>query len=65
MDRILTKHPMVLQSSVRLLQGDVEIVIAAARLQGISRSEFLRRSVVEKAKRVLRKSQREEQQLTS
>lgn len=56
---------MVLQSSVRLLQGDVEIVIAAARLQGISRSEFLRRSVVEKAKRVLRKSQREEQQLTS
>jgi uncharacterized protein (DUF1778 family) len=56
MDRVFTKSKMQL-SSLRIPKRDVEAMIEAARLEGLSRSEFLRRSVVERTKRVIRKSQ--------
>lgn len=58
MDRILTKKAMLL-SSVRLHRQDAETIVRAAAIEGLSRSEFLRRSGIERAKRVIRKSQTE------
>lgn len=59
MEKIYTKIPMQIPTSVRLLPKESQVIIEAARLMGLSRSEFLRRSGIERAKRVLRRSRTE------
>ena len=59
-NRIFTKPAMV-QSSVRLSRPAAELVLQAARALGQSRSEFLRAAAVERARRVIKKRQREKQ----
>ena len=48
-----TKRPMVLMSSVRLPVTSVSLLREAARQQGISQSEFVRRAIKEQATRAL------------
>jgi hypothetical protein len=59
MEKIYTKPPMLL-SSIRMPRRDADMIIQGARLEGISRSEFLRKSGVERARRALRKAARDE-----
>jgi hypothetical protein len=58
MERNLTKSPMV-STSIRMPRRDIEMIFQGARIEGISRAEFLRKSSVERAKRVIRKAARE------
>src|SRR5262249_109415 len=57
--RILTRRAMLL-SSLRVPQSDVELIIRAATIEGISRSEFLRKSLRERGKRVVQKARTKE-----
>jgi Ribbon-helix-helix protein, copG family len=43
--KILTKRPMVLLSSFRMPVTSVSLMREAARQQGISQSEFVRRAI--------------------
>jgi predicted HicB family RNase H-like nuclease len=51
MRKIYTKEKM-LASSVRVSKRDMDSVVLACRLQGISRSEFIRRTLAEKAAQI-------------
>ena len=51
--KIYTKKPMVLLSSVRLPVTSVSLLREAAAQQGLSQSEFVRRAIKEQATRVL------------
>jgi len=59
MEKVFTKVAMLLPLSVRMPRRDAEKIVEAARIEGLSRSEFLRRSGIERAKRVLRKSEKD------
>jgi hypothetical protein len=59
--KIFTKHPMVVMSSVRLPVASASLMREAAMQQGISQSEFVRRAIKEQATRALLDSGREEQ----
>ena len=50
--RVLTKRAMRL-SSTRLPEALIDIVIAACRVEGVSRSEFFRAALREKAIKVI------------
>ncbi len=52
MMRTLTKKTMLL-STVRLPARDAEIWLSASALEGISRSEFLRKAIRERARLIL------------
>jgi uncharacterized protein (DUF1778 family) len=54
--RIFTKKPMSF-TSLRLPQAEAELWLVAARREKISRSEFLRRAISDRAKRVLLEDQ--------
>lgn len=62
MEKIYTKIPMLL-TSMRLPRRDIAMIVEGARIEGVSRSEFLRKSSVERARRVIRKAQNESQTL--
>jgi uncharacterized protein (DUF1778 family) len=51
-ERIYTKEPMLL-STVRISRGDHELFMRACKLQGVSRSQFLRDALREKALRII------------
>jgi hypothetical protein len=50
--RIFTKKPMSF-TSLRLPQAQAELWLVAARREKISRAEFLRRAISDRAKKVL------------
>jgi hypothetical protein len=50
--RILTKNKMI-TSAYRLNQKDRNLFVAASKTEGISRSEFLRLAIRERALRIL------------
>jgi uncharacterized protein (DUF1778 family) len=50
--RTLTKVPMQL-TTVRISNKDSQLCLAAAAIEGVSRSEFLRQALRERANRVL------------
>lgn len=52
MDRILTAIAWKV-TTVRLSKRDNEYFIAAASLEGVSRSEFLRKAIRDRSKRIL------------
>ena len=51
--------PLMLLTSVRLPQRDIGVIHEGARIEGVSRSEFLRKSSVERARRIIRRAQKE------
>lgn len=51
--KVFTKRPMVLMSSVRVPERDLALVREAARREQISQSEFFRRALRERARRLL------------
>jgi uncharacterized protein (DUF1778 family) len=59
-ERIFTNAPRT-GLTVRMSKRDTEVLISACRIEGISRSEFFRRSSLQAAKRILRRAQRERQ----
>lgn len=61
MEKIYTKIPMLL-TSMRLPRRDVAMIVEGARIEGVSRSEFLRKSGVERAKRMIRRAQNHSEQ---
>ena len=60
MDKIYTKKPMYNFSSVRITERDRELLRAAAARSGLSQSEFLRHSIRETAKKVLKGAQEQQ-----
>jgi uncharacterized protein (DUF1778 family) len=54
-EKVYTKPPMLF-TSLRLPRGDFATIVDAARIEGISKSEFLRRSAVAHATRVIRRA---------
>ena len=46
-------------TSIRMPQRDIEMIFQGARIEGISRAEFLRKSTVERARRIVRRAARE------
>ena len=58
--KILTKRPMVLMSSFRMPVTSVSLLREAARQQGISQSEFVRRAIKAEATRALLDGQEEQ-----
>jgi hypothetical protein len=47
--------------TIRMTERDTAIIISACRVEGISRSEFFRRTSLQAAKRILRRAERERQ----
>jgi hypothetical protein len=59
-ERIFTNAPRT-GLTVRMSKRDTEILISACRIEGISRSEFFRRTSLAAARRILRRVEREKQ----
>jgi len=62
-DRLYTKRPMI-YSSYRLPKRDNDLLITACSVSGMSRSEFLRQALREKALKVIQQRVGDQDSLT-
>jgi len=60
MEKVFTKEQTV-QTTYRMKKRDDAIIVQAARLEGDSRSEFVRKATVAAAKRIISKAKSQQE----